>query len=289
MVWLFVLLLMIVIWNVCGFQMTSLSTLKLRNFPLQMGRASVVRATTKSRTDSLKSKLYCHFGKKLVMAVKAGGNDPNINRRLAQVIEDAKASNVPKDIIIRNIERGTQTITPDYREMLFEYYGHGGVGILVNVLSDNENRVVKDFHIIAKKHDLRPATMNSVKFKFSRKARLNVKNYITEDLLMSLCLELCVEDYQLLTTVDGNLLSPSEHGHSSIYVDLDSMSALRDALRNRGFDVECSLVHIPLEGFLKLPHEHVMANMEAIHTFEALDDVDLVEHNMELTDGLNVV
>ena len=260
-----------------------------------MGRASVVRAETKARTDSLKSKLYCQFGKKIIMAVKAGGGkDPIKNRLLSQVIEDAKAANVPKEIITRNMEKGEQSSTVDFKETIFEFYGHGGIGILVNVYSDNENRVSQDLHLIAKKNQLKVATINSVRFKFQRKARIDVKPSTTtstptntfkidDDWLMNYCLEHGIDDYELKTIADGNLLSPKIDGQSSIYVDIKDMVILRTALRETGAIVETSLAHIPLEGLIGVSDEDFNANVAAIHAFEDLDDVDFVEHNMELT------
>lgn len=248
---------------------------------LQMGRASVVRAQTKARTDSMKNKLYCRYGKKLVMAVKAGGNDPSVNRLLSQVIDDAKAANVPKEIITRNIEKGDQPSTADFKEMLFEYYGHGGVGILVNTLSDNENRVVKELHLVAKKSDLRPAAIGSVKFKFVRKARLEVNSLIEEDWLLNLCLENGVDDYELRSLVNEKI-DGKETYESSIFVDVNSMTTLRDSLRTKGLEVQTSLAYLPLAGYLAVQEKDFNANIAAIEAFEELDDVDCVEHNMAM-------
>ena len=66
---------------------------------LFMGRAAAVRAATKSKTDAKKAKTNAVFGKKIIMAVKTGGSpSPDSNRALADVIKQAKASNVPVDV-----------------------------------------------------------------------------------------------------------------------------------------------------------------------------------------------
>lgn len=39
-----------------------------------MGRAAAVRATTKAKTDAAKAKNNGRYAKKIIMAVKAGGN-----------------------------------------------------------------------------------------------------------------------------------------------------------------------------------------------------------------------
>ena len=76
--------------------------------PLFMGRAAAVRASTKAKTDMKKAKTNALFGKKLIMAVKEGGSpDPNANRKLYDLIKQAKASSVPMD----NINRASEYYT----------------------------------------------------------------------------------------------------------------------------------------------------------------------------------
>jgi YebC/PmpR family DNA-binding regulatory protein len=250
---------------------------------LQMGRAAAVRATTKARTDAAKAKNNNIFAKKIIVAVKAGGPDPTVNRQLAQVVADAKAANVPKDIISRNIEKASGSNIADFKERAFEFYGHGGVGFLVNVMTDNDNRANAEVNLVAKKKNLKSAAANSVAFKFTKKARLDVKSLVDEEKLMELCLEAGVDDYELRTEVDGCPLNPMEEGHSSIYVDLKDMALLRDTLRGKGFELESKLAFVPTDGFVQVSDDDFNANLEAIKAFEALDDVDSVEHNIDMT------
>lgn len=66
---------------------------------LFMGRAAAVRAATKGKTDAKKAKVNAYYGKKIIMAVKAGGSaDPNANRQLAELIKAAKNNSVPMDV-----------------------------------------------------------------------------------------------------------------------------------------------------------------------------------------------
>jgi transcriptional/translational regulatory protein YebC/TACO1 len=147
------------------------------------------------------------------MAVKAGGGtDPDKNRQLGQVIAEAKINNVPRDVITRNIEKGNAAATVDFKKSIFEFYGYGGVGLIVHVLTDNDNRAASDVALVAKKNALKGAATNSVNFKFDTKARLSLQTSIDEDSLMELCLENGIDDYELRSVVDGNPLSPQEEG-----------------------------------------------------------------------------
>eukprot|EP01035_Chromulina_nebulosa_P036972 gene36972-49886_t len=213
-----------------------------RRLIIHMGRAAAVRAATKAKTDAAKAKNNGRYAKKIIMAVKAGGADPEQNRQLAQVIADAKVANVPKDIITRNIEKASAAATADFKESVFEFYGHGGVGLLVNVLTDNDNRANADVNLVAKKNLLKAAAANSVRFKFDKKARLDVAAVLDEDRLMEICLESGVDDYDLRTTADGCVLNPDEEGKSVVYVSLADMATMRDALKKESLEVETKKV-----------------------------------------------
>lgn len=158
------------------------------------------------------------------------------------------------------------------------------MGLLVNVLTDNDNRANADVNLVAKKHSLKIAATNSVRFKFNKKARIDISSIIEEDQLMEICLESDVSDYELRTVVDGCPLSPQEDGKSVVYVDLPDMVSMRDALKAKNFEIEVKLANIPVDGFISLNDEDFDLNMGALSAFEALDDVDSVEHNIEMVE-----
>lgn len=214
--------------------------------------------------------------------MRAGGPDPEQNRVLAQVLAEAQRKNVPKDIIKRNIDKATKEAI-DYRESIYEFYGFGGVSLLVNVVTDNENRANADINLVAKKQTIKSASSGSALFNFERKARLDVDRVLEEDALMETCLELGLDDYVLRTRVDGCPLSPSEEGRCAVYVAGGDMARLRDHLRGLGMEVETSVAALPKAGFARLSEEDFALNMAAIDAFEALDDVDSVEHNIDMT------
>ena len=253
---------------------------------LYMGRAAAVRAATKARTDGAKAKNNNRFAKKIIMVVKAtGSGDLEKNPGLAKVVADAKAANVPMDVIKRNIAKAIDTNTADYKESLFEFVGPGGVGLLVNVLTDNDNRAANDVNLVGKKNLLKAASKGSVMFNFDRKARLDVWSVLDEDKVMEMCLEAGVDDYDLRTEVTGNPLNPPEEGRSVIFVTMNDMAAMREQLTKAGLRLETSIAACPKAGCKVLSDEHFEANMAAVEAFEALDDVDSVEHDIDLEGG----
>lgn len=269
-----------------GFSLrSSTSSRHFRPCSLYMGRAAAVRANTKAKTDGAKAKLNARYGKKIVMAVKAGGPDPVSNVQLANVIAEAQRMKVPKDIVTRNLDRAKSADTADFTPGIFEFYGFGGVGLVVNSLTDNLNRCNQDIGLVAKKNNIKTAAKNSVVFKFAQKARIDVNNKVLdEDELMELCLENDVDDYQLFTEADGGMQSPLEEGRSTVFVEMKDMAAMRDALLGKEWEVETRLAMVPMEGYMQCSDADFEENTRVIALFEELDDVDSVEHNMDLVD-----
>lgn len=154
-----------------------------------MGRKFENNKLKMAKTALAYAKKASYIGKKVVVAVKSGGDDPSINRNLAACIAEANALNVPKDVVNKNIKRAMNTDTADYKELTYEAYGHGGVGLVVNCLSDNSNRANTDVSIGITKSGCKSAASGSVLFNFVRKGRLTVNSELDEDALLELAIE----------------------------------------------------------------------------------------------------
>jgi transcriptional/translational regulatory protein YebC/TACO1 len=270
--------------------------LTTRHFPvwraywskLEMGRAAVVRADTKAKTDAAKAKNNCYFAKRIIMAVKTSGPNPATNRMLDQLIHESKCANVPKDVVLRNIERASICSTENYKSSLFEFYGYGGVGLLVSTLSDNDKRVAAEVLLVAKRHNLKFAASNSVKFNFVTKAKIQVFELLSDERVVDLCLASEVNEYALHCNQNEthyqHMLAPTIVGESYLYVDPQDMQKLRGTLLGEGIRVGAvTLVSLPLDGFVQINDDDLNHNLLAIAAFESLDDVEKVEHNINLS------
>jgi len=85
-----------------------------------MGRAFEFRKARKMKRWSAMAKTFTRIGKDIVMAVKEGGPSPEINSKLRAVIQNAKASNMPKENIERAIKKASDKSTENYKEIIFE-------------------------------------------------------------------------------------------------------------------------------------------------------------------------
>ena len=105
-----------------------------------MGRAHEVRAASMAKTAAMKSKLYSRFGKELYIAAKSGVPDPEMNLSLKRKIAEAKSNQIPADVIKRAIDKAKGGTDESYIECRYEGFGPGASTIIVDCLTDNNNR-----------------------------------------------------------------------------------------------------------------------------------------------------
>ena len=97
----------------------------------------------KAATDAKRGKVFTKIIRELTIAAGTRGADPDTNPRLRTAILTAKGENMPNDNIERAIQRGTGTLEGEtLDEVTFEGYGPGGVGVLVQVVTNDRNRIV---------------------------------------------------------------------------------------------------------------------------------------------------
>lgn len=241
-----------------------------------MGRRAAKIAARKGKSDAIKTKIYALYGKKLVMAVKAGGGDPEVNRALAVMIKEAKNQGVPNDNIQRAIQRGSNADVGDYKEAVYEAYGYGGAGLIINCLTDNTNRAKTEISNVIKKTEVKLASSGSVAFNFERRGRLDVDGVVDEDTILEAALEADVEDVESKVN--------EEEKTTSVFVEPASVSNLRDVLAGKGMEIKATLlVYLP-KLTVECSDEDFEENMNVIAALEELDDVDSVEHNVDMTE-----
>src|SRR5215472_11202502 len=99
----------------------------------------------KAATDARRGKVFTKIIREIMIAARAGA-DPNTNPRLRTAILAAKNENMPNDNIERAVLRGSGQLEGEqYEEVTFEGYGPGGIGMLIQAVTTNRNRVVGEF------------------------------------------------------------------------------------------------------------------------------------------------
>lgn len=221
----------------------------------------------KERADKQKGKLFSRIAKEIITVVKEGGADPKANAKLKLVIQKAKDANLPNDVIERNIKKATAKDQQDYIEMSYELYGYGGVGLIVNIMTDNKNRIASEIRIAINKCGGNIATPGAVSFNFKRKGILKIdKKLIKEDELFMKVTEIGAEDFLV------------EDDTYTIITEIEDLHKIKD-----GIDLKCeaTLEMLP-KALIECSDEDIDSNIKLIEFLENLDDIDAVYHNMKI-------
>ncbi len=124
----------------------------------------------KGKQDARKASSFTKVGRMITVAAREGGGDPTANFSLRLAIEKAKEVNFPKENVERAIKKGTGELVDDTQidEVLYEGFGPGGIGVLVDAITDNKNRMVGDVKHIFSLYGGSLAGPGSVKWRFER-------------------------------------------------------------------------------------------------------------------------
>lgn len=229
----------------------------------------------KEKTDAQKGKVFTKIGREIIIAIKEGGGaDPNTNSKLKDVIAKAKAANMPNDNIQRSIKKASgEGDSANYKEMLYEGYGPGGVAVLVEVVTDNLNRSASEIRHIFDKCGGSLGASGCVGWMFERKGLIELDNSkkLDEDELMMVALDAGASDVEM----DGDACL--------IYTDPNDFSQVRENLEKAGFSfLSAERAMIPTNT-VKVEDPEVVAKVEKlIDMLEDNDDSQNIYHNAEL-------
>ncbi|HZD10220.1 MAG TPA: YebC/PmpR family DNA-binding transcriptional regulator, partial [Candidatus Binatia bacterium] len=129
----------------------------------------------KAAADAKRGKLFTRLTKEITIAARERGGDPEFNPRLRLAIDSAKEANMPKDNIERAIKRGTGELEgAELQEIVYEGYAPHGVGLIVEIVTDNRNRAVAELRHVLTRFGGSMADAGSVIWQFQRKGFVSV-------------------------------------------------------------------------------------------------------------------
>ncbi|HLT46744.1 MAG TPA: YebC/PmpR family DNA-binding transcriptional regulator [Rubricoccaceae bacterium] len=239
-----------------------------------MGRIFEVRkATMFARWDRM-AKQFARIGKDIVIAVKAGGPDPDNNPALRRVLQNAKSVNMPKDKIEAAIKRAQGRDMADYEEVLYEAYGPHGVPILIEAATDNPTRTVANIRAALNRGNGTLGTSGSVAFQFQKMG------------VFKLSPEGIDQDELELDLIDHGLeeMGESETDEGApvlvVRVPFTEFGAMQKALEDRGLTpLSAEVEWIPM-ATTTLPEEQAEEVLKLIDRLEQDEDVQKVFHNL---------
>ena len=133
-----------------------------------MGRIFETRKATMFARWNRMAKAFTRISKDIVIAVKAGGANPDSNPALRRALQNAKAANMPKDKVEAAIRRASGQEQAAYETVLYEGYGPHGIAMVVETATDNVVRTVANVRMHFKNHGGHLGNSGSVAFQFQR-------------------------------------------------------------------------------------------------------------------------
>jgi YebC/PmpR family DNA-binding regulatory protein len=237
-------------------------------------------ATTKrhkASVDAKRGKIFSVVSKEITLAARDGGKDPEFNPRLRTLITKAKQSNMPADNIERAIKKGTGELGGVViEELLYEGYGPGGVGLIVEVTTDNKNRSASEVRSTFSKGGGNLAGAGALAFNFKRKGQILIaKEKIDEDSLTELALENDAEDVIV------------EQEHYEVICETAHYDKIAEALSNKGVLPDSSeLAYLPNNLVQVTDEDATRKILKLVDNLEELEDVKAVHGNYDMDDAL---
>lgn len=223
----------------------------------------------KGAKDAKRGAIFTKVGNQIAIAAR-GGVDPVMNSALALAIEKAKAVNMPASNIQRAIDRVADKSAAQLEEIVYEAYGPGGVGVIIEAATDNKNRTFPEVRTAITKNGGTPAEPGSVSFQFTRKGVIVVAE-TGEEALLSI-LDAGAED------------AIEEDDLTTVYTDQKDLARVRTALVESGLTVkEAELQYVPNVSVEVSNHEVAQKVLKLLDAIDDLDDVVNVHTNADIT------
>lgn len=229
----------------------------------------------KGALDAKRGKIFTKLIKELTIAAREGGGDPAANPRLRLAVDNAKAANMPQDNIERAIKKATGELEGvTYHELTYEGYGPAGVALLVEVATDNKNRIVAEVRHLFSKFGGSMGENGSVAWMFDRKGVISLpKQGKSEDEIMEIILDAGAEDLQ------------TEEEYFEIQTPLESFEPVRKAIAEKDLPIENASLQWIAKNTVPVAGEEAEKVMKLIEALEDNDDVQNVYSNADIDES----
>ncbi len=229
----------------------------------------------KGANDAKRGKLFTKIIKEITVAASEGGADIESNPRLRAAVQNARGMNMPKDTIQRAINKADRD-NSSFLELTFEGKLPYGILVFVDSLTDNRNRTVSNVRSIFNKRGGELGTNGSLNYMFERKGIISLaKGELDPDEFELELIDAGIEEIELEEGV-FMITTPMEEFHN-VQLKLQEMSLEPES---------AELQRIPNDT-MDLTLEQAVQIMKIIEEFEDDDDVQVVSHNLNITDEVS--
>ncbi len=228
----------------------------------------------KGVADAKRGKIFTKLIREIATAAKIGGGEADSNPRLRLVVDKAKQVNMPKENILRAIQKGLGgSEVESYDEVVYEGYGPGGAAILIETLTDNRNRTVSDVRHVLSKNGGNLGSSGCVAYLFEKKGLLSFeRDGLESDALMEAALEAGAEDIVEGEEAIDIVTSPGDYGE------------VKRILESAGFVPDHAEISMEPNTTVALCGSDAEAMLRLAESLEDLDDVQSFYANFDISD-----
>ena len=225
----------------------------------------------KGAQDKKRAKIFTKLIKEITIASRLGGGDISSNPRLRKAVSNAKSSNLPSDKIERAIKKGTGELEGViYEEVTYEGYGPGGVAILINIITDNKNRIVAEIRHLLSKFDGNLGENGSVSWMFDKTGQIIMESKsVSEDTVFEDVIDAGADDFY----ADNNFYLVS--------TSVDQLMVIRDRLDNAGYVIKSAEIEMVPKTTQILDDLEVKKFLKLLDALDDNDDVNKVYTNFD--------
>ena len=218
----------------------------------------------KGKADKQRSKIFSKLSKEITVAAKLGDKDPAINPRLRSAIQAARSANMPKDNIVRAIDKSSINNALNFENLRYEGFGPENVAVIVETLTDNKNRTASNIRTIFQKAGGNLGTQGSASHNFNQLGIIKIdKKEVSDERILELAIEAGANECET-----NNEFHEIQCPVNEIY---NVKKELEKEIANF---ISTEIEWIPLNN-VKVPREN---NDNLISFFETLEDDDDVQN-----------
>jgi YebC/PmpR family DNA-binding regulatory protein len=229
----------------------------------------------KGAQDKKRSNLFSKLAREITTAAKLGGPDPDANPRLRLAIKSARSQSMPKDNIERAVKKSEEAGGDNYEEMRYEGFANGGVGVIIEALTDNRNRTAGEVRSIFSKHGGNLGETGSVSFMFEHVGTIEYDaDTADSDEMFEAAIEAGASDCE-----------SDDDGHSVYCAD----NTLHDAatfLEEKFGEARATKLIWKPQNTIELDEETAMKLLKMLDALEDSEDVQNVYANFEIADDI---
>ena len=228
----------------------------------------------KAATDAKKGQAFTKIARDITMAARNGDPNPEMNPSLRLAIQKAKQANMPNDNVKRAIDRATGGGDADLlQEVQYEGYGPGGTAVIVQVVTDNNNRTVADLRMAFSRNGGTLADNGAVSWQFDNRGVIAVDTTKADP-----------DEVQLAAIEAGALDVDVSDGMVEVYTEPGDLHTIRAVLEEAKFVIDSAeLAKVP-QNKVHLEEKQAATALKLFDWLEDLDDVSRVYSNAEIDD-----